>query len=227
MLLESLDGDPLFSLSFFNLLRLGDGDREEEIHDFRAKLASDPETDALLLSRLAAEIWGTGGASLGVVRMGSRRVCLSGELFTLCIQDFGRATKDFLLPILSSFCISSFGSGAWLFISSFGLISSSLMVSGGASSDNALGAPFTALSWPSSVGREVKLADRGNCSSGFAWENWKSKVMRSGILGEECERGKEAFSLKAVDMVNVGPCMTDSYRPAVSRYLSKHDSFLQ
>jgi hypothetical protein len=45
---------------------------------------------------------------LGDVLTASTLSGLSGDPFTLCIQDFGRATKDFLLPTLSSFGRSSF-----------------------------------------------------------------------------------------------------------------------
>lgn len=45
---------------------------------------------------------------LGVVLAGSEVSCRSGEPLTRCIQDLGRATRDFLLPVLSSLGLSSF-----------------------------------------------------------------------------------------------------------------------
>ena len=45
---------------------------------------------------------------LGDILTASEVSGLSGDPLTLCIQDFGRATKDFLLPTLSSFGRSSF-----------------------------------------------------------------------------------------------------------------------
>jgi len=89
------------------LFRLGDGDRDEAIHVFRAKVANDSDT-VLVLSRVALEIEGTGGISLGVVWPGWGDSCLSGDPFTRCIQDLGRATNDFLLPTRSSLGLSSF-----------------------------------------------------------------------------------------------------------------------
>jgi hypothetical protein len=73
----------LFSVSFsFLLLRFeGEGDLEEEIHDFRAKVANDSDTDLALLSRIVLEIVGTGGASTGVVWIDSEEFCRSGEPF--------------------------------------------------------------------------------------------------------------------------------------------------
>jgi hypothetical protein len=90
-------------------IRFGEGDLEEVIHDFRAKVANDSDTVLVLFSfsRVALEIVGTGGASDNVVFVGSGMFCRSGEPLTLCIQDLGRATKDFLLPNLSSFGLSS------------------------------------------------------------------------------------------------------------------------
>jgi hypothetical protein len=93
------------------LIRFGDGDLEEVIHDFRANVANDSDTVFVLLSRAALDIAGTGGASLGVEFPNSAAFCRSGEPpFTLLIHDFGRATRDFLLPSRSSFGLSSFDS---------------------------------------------------------------------------------------------------------------------
>jgi hypothetical protein len=69
------------SFSFFLLRFEGDGDLEEEIHDFRAKVANDSDTDFVLLSRTVLEMVGTGGASTGVVWMDSEELCRSGDPF--------------------------------------------------------------------------------------------------------------------------------------------------
>jgi hypothetical protein len=90
----------------FPIFRLGDGDLDDVIHDFLANVANDSDT-VLVFSREALEIGGTGGMLLGDVLTASEGSCLSGDPFTLCIQDFGRATKDFLLPTLSSLGLSS------------------------------------------------------------------------------------------------------------------------
>jgi hypothetical protein len=92
----------------FPVLRLGDGDREDEIQDFLAKVANDSDAD-FVLSRGGLDIWGTGGISLDDPSVASDESSLSGEPFTLCIHDLGRATKDFLLRTLSSFGRSSLG----------------------------------------------------------------------------------------------------------------------
>ena len=74
-------------------------------------MAKDSDT-ALVLSRVDFEIEGTGGTSLLVVpKNGSELSRPSDEpLVELlrCIQDIGRATRDFLLPTLSCFPGSSF-----------------------------------------------------------------------------------------------------------------------
>jgi hypothetical protein len=72
----------LFSVSFSLLLLRFEGDGDlEEIHDFRAKVANDSDTDLGLLSRIVLEIVGTGGASTGVVWIDSEEFCRSGEPF--------------------------------------------------------------------------------------------------------------------------------------------------
>tara|TARA_R110002060_G_scaffold10854_1_gene15956 strand:- start:252 stop:788 length:537 start_codon:yes stop_codon:yes gene_type:complete len=72
---------PSFSTSRGGFRLLGDGDLEEEIHDFRAKVANDSDTVFVLLSlsRIDLEIAGTGGASPGVVTLDSEGFCRSGE----------------------------------------------------------------------------------------------------------------------------------------------------
>lgn len=78
-------------------------------------MANDSDT-ALVLSRVDLEIEGTGGISLANSRGGSELSCPSEEAFVellrCCIQDLGRATSDFLLPVLSCFPGSSFEGGA-------------------------------------------------------------------------------------------------------------------
>lgn len=89
---------------------LGDGDLDDAFHDLRAKVANDSDT-ALVLSRVDLEIEGTGGTSLAIPRDGSEVSRPSDEPFVellRCIQDLGRATRDFLLPTLSCFPSSSF-----------------------------------------------------------------------------------------------------------------------
>ena len=112
---------PLRSTSF-PVFRFGDGDLDEEIHDFRAKVANDSDT-VFVLSRGGLEIVGNGGASVGVVLSGSGDSRLSGDPFTRCIQDLGRAVNDFRLPTLSSFGRSSFVSRLvpWPLVSEFPL----------------------------------------------------------------------------------------------------------
>jgi hypothetical protein len=89
-------------------VRFGDGDLDDVIHDLRANVANDSDRGFALfsLSRVALVIVGTGGASNGVV-FDTSEECRSGDLLARCIQDFGRATKDFLLPTLSNFGLSS------------------------------------------------------------------------------------------------------------------------
>lgn len=65
VILESTTGRPSLSVSF-PILRLGDGDLDEDIHDFLANVANDSETVLVLLSLVSLEIEGTGGTSLGV-----------------------------------------------------------------------------------------------------------------------------------------------------------------
>ena len=47
---------PSSSECCWSLIRFGDGDLEEVIHDFRANVANDSDTDFVLLSRTALEI---------------------------------------------------------------------------------------------------------------------------------------------------------------------------
>lgn len=94
----------VFSASF-EVFRLGEGDLELFIHDFLANVANDSDTVFVLLSLAALGIGGTGGTSSCIVVPGS--LGRSGEPFTRCIHDFGRATNDFLLPTLSGLGRSS------------------------------------------------------------------------------------------------------------------------
>jgi hypothetical protein len=150
------------------MLRIGDGDLDEFIHDFLANVANDSDTIFVLLSRIALEIEGTGGASLGVVVTNSEESCLSGEPFTLEIHDLGRATRDFLLPVRSSFGRSSFDNLLPVFTSRSFTACGSLGASPGRSAGTIPSANFSDLYWPSSAGRLLKLADRGSSSSCLA-----------------------------------------------------------
>jgi hypothetical protein len=158
---------PSFSESLW-MFRIGDGDLDEFIHDFFANVANDSDTVFVLLSRIALEIEGTGGASLGVVVTDPEESCLSGEPFTLEIHDLGRATRDFLLPTRSSFGRSSFDSLLPVFPSRPFTVCGSFGASFDRSADTILCAPFSDLYWPSSAGRLLKLADRGSSSSCLA-----------------------------------------------------------
>jgi hypothetical protein len=95
----------LSSASFLDFLVAGEGDRDEGIHDFRAKVANDPvrsfSWDVFFRS-------GTGETFGGGV-ICSCAAFLSGEPFTFCIQEIGLDTSDLLLPILSSCGLSSTG----------------------------------------------------------------------------------------------------------------------
>ena len=139
------------SLSFLSPvgIRFGDGDLDVDIQDFRAKVAKDSDTDILLVSRTDLGIVGTGGTSTGLITTGSEMPGRSGELLTLCIQDLGRATKDFLLPTLSALDLSSL-------INLLGFFSSSLPSS--FPSDVVAINPCFPLSiayWPSRLGTKV------------------------------------------------------------------------
>jgi hypothetical protein len=154
---------PLCSVSF-PLFRLGDGDLDEEIHDLRANVANDSDT-VFVLSRGALEIEGTGGISLELVWRDSG-LCLSGDPFTRCIQDFGRATKDFRLPTRSSLGRSSFDM-LWLSLPSF----SDFVLwffsgdGSGESAETSWCRCFSLYPGLSRAGIELKLADLGSPSA--------------------------------------------------------------
>jgi len=190
------------------LIRFGEGDLDEVIHVFRANVANDSDTVLVLLSHTASlEIGGTGGASFGVVFPDAAEFCRSGEPpFTLAIQDFGLATRDFLLPNRSSFGLSSFDS----LFSDFPVLSFPVRSCFGESAacfSDTLGCAFSVLNGAWSVGRLLKLADLGSSSSCWTVGRLWSTLTKSGIFGEEWDRVKEEL-LSNAGMVNVGPCMT-------------------
>ncbi len=150
---------PLASKSL-EVLRLGEGDLEELSHDFLANVAKDSDTVLVLLSLTDLGIEGTGGASFRIVLSLPPSPGRSGEPLTRCIHDFGRATKDFLLPILSSLGRSSLGNRLVGFPSFSFCDSCSVAASAGTSADTNL-----CISFSSSADRQLKLAARGSCSS--------------------------------------------------------------
>lgn len=77
VIFESLAAGPSFS-AVLTIFRFGDGDLELDIHDFLAKVANDSDTVLVLLSRIALEIGGTGGTSVGVVSIRSAELRRSG-----------------------------------------------------------------------------------------------------------------------------------------------------
>lgn len=212
-LLRSSTDCQFLSVSFLDI-RFGDGDLDEFIHDFRANVANDSDTVLVLLSRRDFEIEcteGTGGAPAGVVFLvlcDSEELCLSGEVpLTLCIHDFGRATKLFLLPTRSGFGSSSFCSFARRLLALgsffFSVLFSAADVVGRTSADTILPTSFSDGPWGSRVGRQLKLADRGRDSSCRVAGRLKSNWASSGILGDECERGRAGSECTAGDMVIV------------------------
>lgn len=70
VIFDSLADCPSLSV-VLPIFRFGDGDLELVIQDFRANVANDSDTVLVLLSRIALEIEGTGGASAGVVSISS------------------------------------------------------------------------------------------------------------------------------------------------------------
>ncbi len=138
--------------------RLGEGDLEELSHDFLANVAKDSDTILVLLSLADLGIEGTGGTPFGIVLPIS--LGRSGEPFTRCIHDFGRATRDFLLPTLSSLGRSSLDNGlVGVSFFSFGN-PDSVVASPGPSADTNL-----CISFSSRAGRQLKLAARSRGSS--------------------------------------------------------------
>lgn len=85
MVVAIFDGSSLLpspSICFPAFRLLGDGDLDDdEIHDFRANVANDSDTD-FVLSLEALGICGTGGASSGIELAYSGAGCLSGDPFT-------------------------------------------------------------------------------------------------------------------------------------------------
>lgn len=157
------------SISFPGI-RFGDGDLDEVIHDFRAKVANDSDTVLVLLSRTDLEIEGTGGAPAGVVLFcDPEGLCRSGEVpLTFCIHDLGLATKLFLLPTLSNFGASScrsFDSRLLALPSFFLNVTFPLPEGGGTSADTILSKSFSDGACCSRAGKQLKLADRGRGSS--------------------------------------------------------------
>lgn len=155
---------PFWSISL-PVFRLGDGDLDDVIHDLRAKLANDSDT-VFDLSRVALEICGTGGASMGVLLARSGGTVCSGEPLTLCIHDFGRATNDFLLPpTRSKLGRSSLSRRVSAFVTPPDLLSAA-EDTGITSAEIPLFRSFSVLNegFPS-TGRQLKLADRGSSST--------------------------------------------------------------
>jgi hypothetical protein len=123
---------------------------------------------------------------LGVAPKEAGVSCRSGDPFTLCIQDLGRATKDFLLPTLSIFGRSSFANRLPVFPSFPSLLLGSFAGEGeGVLSVEARSLSFSVEYRDSTFGRELKLADLGSSSSlrtaGFLY----SKELRPLIFEED------------------------------------------
>lgn len=198
-ILEATTSFPSLS-GFLVKFRFGDGDLEGLIHDLRAKVANDSVTVFVLPSRICLEIAGTGGASLGVVTTDSEEFWRSGEPRTFCIQDLGRATKDFLLPILSNFGRSSF-------VSRFDICSSRPSSvcdrMGSAGLSRAMLPSFSKMYPLSEIGRLVKLADLTSSSFCCVADGLKANSTRSEILGEEADRGNVLFRTEDMVMTSV------------------------
>ena len=194
---------PSCSVSFPRL-GFGDGDLDEAIHDFR-NVANDSDTD-LVLSRGDLEIEGTGGISADVVLPRSGELFLSGDPFTRCIQDLGRAAKDFLLPTRSS-------SGRFSLDRRFPSFPPLAMLSHSREFDET-SAETTRFNCSSALdgpplraGRLLKLADLGSSSSCRVGDRLYSTLTRSGICEEECERRNAEFESKPEGIVKTGPCI--------------------
>ena len=81
------------------LLFVGDGEREDPIHDFRAKDAIDSDMDFLLFGCAGLTACTTSSVLTGGLATRPASSTRSLLRFSFCIHDFG-LTRDFLLPTL-------------------------------------------------------------------------------------------------------------------------------
>jgi hypothetical protein len=202
---------PVCSVDPFPVFRLGDGDLDEAIHDFRAKVAKDSDT-VFDLSREALGSEGTGGMALGGMLSSSGASILSGDPFTRCIQDLGRATKDFRLPTCANFGRSSFEGNLVVCSSVVGTLLPLLLGYVGEGSTEATRYSCSLLyCGPANSGREVKLAGRGmSPSSGVEGrEGLYLPLMIFCMLEEDLERSNKELESKTEGIVKRGAFMAN------------------